>query len=298
MKRKNEIVPCLQDRIVLGVNTVLMVLFALIIAYPLAFVVLASFSKGTSVITLNIIPKSWSLEGYKAVFSYKWIWIGYRNSAFYTLLGSICGIVFCVLAAYPLSKPDLDGRGAIMGLFVFTMYFGGGLIPTYLTYRSYGLLDNLLVLILPGTVNVYNMIIMRTYFSSQIPGDLREAAFLDGCGEIRYLISIVLPLSVPILAVVGLYYAVGHWNSYFDAMVYMTTKTKKPLAIFLRDILILNESNDITSSMDPDALASLEERQNVMKYALIVISSVPMYILYPFIQKYFIKGIMIGSVKG
>ena len=206
--------------------------------------------------------------------------------------------MFCVLAAYPLSKPDLDGRNVIMGLFVFTMYFGGGLIPTYLTYRSYGLIDNVLVMLLPSAVNVYNMIITRTYFSSQIPSDLRDAAFLDGCGEGRYLVSIVLPLSVPIIAVVGLYYAVGHWNSYFDAMIYLNTKAKKPLSIFLRDILILNQSNDITSAMDPDALASLEERQNVMKYALIVVSSVPMYLLYPFVQKYFIKGIMIGSVKG
>ena len=298
MKRKNAIVPCLQDRIVLAANTCAMILFALLIAYPLAFVILASFSKGVNVITLNIIPKAWSLEGYKAVFSYKWIWIGYRNSLFYTLAGSAFGILFCVLAAYPLSKPDLDGRNLIMGLFVFTMYFGGGLIPTYLTYRSYGLLDKVWVLLLPGAVNVYNMIIMRTYFSTQIPTDLREAAFLDGCGEVRYLLRIVLPLSVPIIAVIGLYYAVGHWNSYFDAMVFLNTKAKKPLSIFLRDILILNDSNDITNTMDPDALASLEERQNVMKYALIVVSSVPMYILYPFIQKYFIKGIMIGSVKG
>ena len=185
-----------------------------------------------------------------------------------------------------------------MGLFVFTMYFGGGLIPTYLTYRSYGLLDTVAVLLLPSAVNVYNMIITRTYFASQIPQELREAAFLDGCGEMRYLFKIVLPLSVPILAVVALYYAVGHWNSYFDAMVYMSTKVKRPLSIFLREILILNEADDITSSMDPDALASLEERKNVMKYALIVVSSVPMYILYPFVQKYFVKGIMIGSVKG
>ena len=206
--------------------------------------------------------------------------------------------MFCVFAAYPLSKPDLDGRNLFMGLFVFTMYFGGGLIPTYLIYRSYGLLDSVLVLLLPSAVNVYNMIITRTYFSSQIPTELREAAFLDGCGETKYLFRIVLPLSVPILAVVALYYAVGHWNSYFDAMIYINTKIKRPLSVFLREILVLNEADDITSSMDPDALASLEERKNVMKYALIVVSSVPMYILYPFVQKYFVKGIMIGSVKG
>jgi len=298
VKNKNAIKPCLQDRVVLSINTVLMILFGILILYPLLFCIFASFSRGSVVISLNIIPKEWSVEGYKAVFEYKWIWIGYRNSIIYTLAGSLIGLAFCVLAAYPLSKPDLDGRNLFMGLFVFTMYFGGGLIPTYLTYRSYGLLDNVMVLLLPGAVNVYNMIITRTYFASQIPTELREAAFLDGCTETRYLLKIVLPLSVPILAVVGLYYAVGHWNSYFDSMIYISTKTKRPLALFLREILILNEADDITSSMDPDALASLEERKNVMKYALIVVSSVPMYILYPFVQKYFVKGIMIGSVKG
>lgn len=298
MKNKNAIRPCLQDRIVLAVNTILMIIFGLIILYPLLFCILASFSRGSHVMSLNIIPDAWSLEGYKAVFEYKWIWIGYKNSLIYTVLGTAIGLLFCIFAAYPLSKPDLDGRNVIMGLFVFTMYFGGGLIPTYLIYRSYGLLDSILVLLLPSAVNVYNMIITRTYFASQIPTELREAAFLDGCGEMRYLFRIVLPLSVPILAVVGLYYAVGHWNSYFDAMVYISTKVKRPLSIFLREILILNEADDITSTMDPDALASLEERKNVMKYALIVVSSVPMYILYPFVQKYFVKGIMIGSVKG
>lgn len=298
MRKQSAIVPTLQDRIVLCVNTVLMLLFGVLIAYPLLFCVLSSFSKGIATITLDIIPKAWSIEGYKAVFEYKWIWVGYRNSMLYTLFGSLTGLVFCVLTAYPLSKPDLDGKNLIMGLFVFTMYFGGGLIPTYLTYRSYGLLDSVWVILLPAAINVYNMIITRTYFSTQIPSELKEAAFLDGCGETRYLLRVVLPLSVPILSVIGLYYAIGYWNSYFDALVYMTTKTKKPLSIFLRAILILNESTDITETMDPDAIVSLEERRNVMKYALIVVSSVPMYVLYPFVQKYFIKGIMIGSVKG
>lgn len=298
MKNKNAIKPCLQDRVLLIINTILMILFGIIILYPLLFCILSSFSRGSQVMSINIIPDTWSLEGYKAVFEYKWIWIGYRNSIIYTAVGTLLGVMFCVFAAYPLSKPDLDGRNLFMGLFVFTMYFGGGLIPTYLIYRSYGLLDSVLVLLLPSAVNVYNMIITRTYFSSQIPTELREAAFLDGCGETKYLFRIVLPLSVPILAVVALYYAVGHWNSYFDAMIYIKTKIKRPLSVFLREILVLNEADDITSSMDPDALASLEERKNVMKYALIVVSSVPMYILYPFVQKYFVKGIMIGSVKG
>ena len=297
-QRKSVIRPCLQDQIVLCLDDVLMLLFGLLIAYPLLYIIFASFEAGVSTLTLNIFPKRWSLEGYKAVFEYKWIWVGYRNSIGYTLVGSLIGLAFCVLAAYPLSQPDLDGRGFLMGIFVFTMYFGGGLIPTYLTMRSYHLLDSVWVLLLPGAVNVYNMIIMRTYFRTQIPRELKEASQLDGCGETRYLTQIVLPLSVPILAVVGLYYAVGIWNSYFDAMIYMSTRSKMPLSVFLRDLLILNNTADMTAAMDPDALASLQERQNVMKYSLIVVSSIPLFLLYPIVQKYFVKGIMIGSVKG
>ena len=297
-RKKNAIVPCLADRITQTVNTLLVILFSLLILYPLLFIVFASFNANISTMTLNIIPKKWSLEGYRAVYEYKWIWIGYRNSLLYTALGSLFGIVFCVLAAYPLSHDDLVGRKFFMALFIFTMYFGGGLIPTYLTMRSYKLLDTIWALLLPGAVSVYNMIIVRTYFRNQIPKDLREAAQLDGCGETRFLVQVVLPLSVPTLAVIGLYYAVGIWNSYFDAMIYMSTRTKMPLPIFLRNILILNDSTDLTTMMDPDAMVSLQERQNVMKYALIMVSSVPMLLLYPFVQRYFVKGIMVGSVKG
>ncbi len=297
-KHKNRIRPCLQDRVVLRLDEILMGVFALIIAYPLLFVIFSSFEGQVSTLSLNIFPKKWSFEGYKAVFEYHWIWIGYRNSIIYTILGTLCGLAFCILAAYPLSNPNLDGRNFFMGLFVFTMYFSGGLIPTYLTMRNYGMLDSIWALLLPGAANVYNMIIMRTYFSTQIPRELKEASELDGCGELRYLLQIVLPLSIPMLMVVGLYFAVGIWNSYFDAMIYMNTRSKMPLSIFLRDILILNNSTDMASMMDPDAIASLQERQHVMKYALIMVSSVPMFLLYPFVQRYFIKGVMIGSVKG
>lgn len=296
--RKNRIRPCLQDRIVLRLDEILMAIFALIIAYPLLFVIFSSFEGQVSTLSLNILPKKWSLEGYKAVFEYRWIWIGYRNSLIYTVLGTVIGLAFCVLAAYPLAQSHLDGRGFFMGLFLFTMYFSGGLIPTYLTMRNYHMLDTIWALLLPGAANVYNMIIMRTYFSTQIPRELKEASELDGCGEIRYLLQIVLPLSLPILMVVGLYFAVGIWNSYFDAMIYMSTRSKMPLSIFLRDILILNNNSDMAAMMDPDAIASFQERQNVMKYALIMVSSVPMFLLYPFVQRYFIKGVMIGSVKG
>lgn len=297
-RKKTRIGACWQDSVFLTLDTLMMIVFGVLIAYPLLFILLESFDASPGTLSLNLIPKQWSIEGYRAVFEYKWIWIGYRNSLAYTVAGTALGLMFCVLAAYPLSQPELRGRGAFMAVFLFTMYFGGGLIPTYLTMRSYRMLDTVWVLLLPGAVNVYNMIIMRTYFGTQIPRELKEASQLDGCGEVRYLLSVVLPVSGSILAVIGLYYAVGIWNSYFDAMIYMDTKAKMPLSVFLRDLLILNDSTDITSSMDPDLLVSLQERQNVMKYSLIVVSCVPMFLLYPFVQKYFVKGVMIGSVKG
>lgn len=298
MKEKTVMRGCAQDRALLGVNAVLMAVFAIIIAYPLLFIVFASFEGSSATMSLSLLPKKWTLAGYRAVAEYRWVWVGYLNSAIYTALGTVIGLVVCILAAYPLAQGDLPGHGWIMGLFLFTMYFGGGLIPTYLNIRNLGMLDTLWSLVLPGAVNVYNMIVIRTYFKTQIPAEMKEAAELDGCGEWRYLLRIVLPLSVPILAVVGLYFAVGYWNSYFDAMIYIDTRAKLPLSCFLRDLLILNDSSAMTASMDPGAIVSMQERQNVMRYALIMVSSLPMFALYPFVQKYFVKGIMVGAVKG
>lgn len=289
---------CMQDRIFLTANTLFMAVFTVIIVYPLLYIIFASFEGQATTMTLSLWPKKWSVAGYKAVIDYSWIWVGYLNSFIYTIVGTLIGLLVCICAAYPLSQSDLPGGGVIMGLFLFTMYFGGGLIPTYLNMRNLHMLDTMWSLVLPGAVSAYNMIVIRTYFKTQIPGELKEAAGLDGCGEWRYLLKIVMPLSLPILAVVGLYFAVGYWNSYFDAMIYIDTRAKLPLSCFLRDLLILNDSSSLTSSMDPAEIVSLQERQNVMKYALIVVSSLPMFILYPFIQKHFVKGIMIGAVKG
>ena len=282
------------------VSFIILTLMVIIIIFPFYTSVLVSFTTNISYVRkpVQFFPESFTLENYSYVIDRMNIFTGYKNTLTIVIIGTALTMFISLTYSYALAMRDYPGKKFFFILLLITMYFGGGLIPTYLIYRSYGLLDSILVLLLPSAVNVYNMIITRTYFSSQIPNELREAAFLDGCGEMRYLFKIVLPLSVPILAVVSLYYAVGHWNSYFDAMVYINTKAKRPLSIFLREILILNEADDITSTMDPDALASLEERKNVMKYALIVVSSVPMYILYPFVQKYFVKGIMIGSVKG
>lgn len=286
----------LSDRVFLGFNWVVLVLFLLVILYPLLFVISASFTAGTSVMSLTLIPRNFSLAGYEAVFQYGDIWTGYFNSLIYLVAGTAVSLAITILCAYPLSRPDFKGGGVVMVLCMITMYFSGGLIPTFLVVRDIGLLDTRWAVILPNALSIYNMIVMRTYFRTQVPGEVLESSQLDGCGNIRYLFSILLPLSVPILAVTGLFYAVGYWNSYFDAMVYIRDRSKFPLALILREILILNETS--LEDMDVGVLMALEERRNVMKYAVIVVSSLPVMLIYPFVQKYFVKGIMIGAVKG
>ena len=283
------------DRIFLLLDGAALLLIGLVIADPLWFVVVSSFNGGHANV-LIALPERWSLEGYRAVFEYRRIWTGYYNSLRYMALGTSINLAVTVCAAYPLSKRDLFGGSALMLLFVFTMYFGGGLIPFYLLIRGLGLLDTIWSVVLPGAMSVYNMIVMRTYFSTQIPDELREASELDGCGALRFLLRIVLPLSAPILAVIGLFYAVGHWNAYFNAMIFISNRALLPLQVFLREILVLNQLN--TSSMDPEELLRLQERADLMRYSLIVVASLPVLALYPLVQRYFVKGMMIGALKG
>ena len=288
----------LGDRIFLTVDFIILVLLLIAIAYPLIYIFFASFNAQVTKMGLSLFPEEWTVQGYKAVFEYKFIWSGYRNTLIYTAVGTVINLFVTICCAYQLSRKDLKGRGIIMVMCMITMYFSGGLIPTYLVVKDLGILNSMWAIVLPGAMSVYNMIVMRTYFDTQIPQELLESAQLDGCGNLNFLKSIVLPLSVPILAVVGLFYAVGHWNSYFNAMIYLTERDRYPLQVILRDILIMNTVDPSESSMDLNLLQSMEERQNVMKYSLIIVSSVPVLILYPFIQKYFVKGIMIGAIKG
>lgn len=304
-RRCTHIRSTLRDRIFLVVNGLLLTAFFILLIYPLLFVIIASFSGQATTMTLSLWPKNISWAGYEAVFEYDLIWVGYRNSLVYLVLGTVTSLVVTVSCAYPLSRSDYKGGPVIMALSVFTMYFSGGLIPTYLLIRDLKLLDSAWALILPGSLSVYNMIVMRTYFKTQIPGELLEASQLDGCGDFRYLIQIVLPLSGPIIAVIALYVAVGQWNSYFDAIVYLSTREKMPLPVFLREILVLNSSNGtgqmtVTQQMatSAEALAALERRKEIMKYSLIIVASAPVMIIYPFVQRFFVKGVMIGAVKG
>ena len=273
----------------------------LIVLIPLMNVISSSFSSGKMVQTgqIRIFPKEFTLDAYKMVFGYRDIWIGYRNTIFYTFVGTTLNVIFTILMAYPLSRRDLKGKAIIMKLLVFTMMFSGGLIPNYLLVKNLHLLNTAWSLWLPGLLSVYNVIVMRTFFQTTIPEELLEAAQIDGCTNRKYLVSVVLPLSKPILAVMVLLYAVGHWNNYFSAMLYLNEKNKYPLQIFLRDILISSKV-DMSAMRGGDVQEMLkkQEMQILMKYSLIVVSSVPVFIMYPFVQKYLVKGVMIGSVKG
>ena len=298
--RSNQIKSLGADKVFDIIVYVVATLSFLIILLPLINVVVSSFSGGRAVQTGKVFlwPKDVTLDAYRMVFDYKDIWIGYRNTIFYTVCGTALNLVFTILLAYPLSRTQLKGRGIIMKILVFTMMFSGGLIPNYLLVKNLGLINTAWALWLPGLLSVYNVIVMRTYFQTTIPDELLEAAQIDGCSNWAFLLRIVLPVSKAIIAVMILLYAVGHWNTYFNAMLYLSDKSKYPLQIFLRDILISTEidMSNMTGSNVQEMLRR-KEMQIIMKYALIVVSSVPILIAYPFVQKYLVKGVMIGSVK-
>jgi len=270
----------------------------LIVLYPLWFVIIASLSDPIEVIKGRVLiwPKHPNLEAYKMVFENRKILLGYRNSICYMVLGTSINMILTVMTAYPLSRGDLPGSSKIMMFVTFTMLFSGGIIPTYLLVRQLGLYDTVFALIMPTAVVTYNLIVMRTYFMTSIPKEMHESAYMDGCNNIRVLLQIILPLSKPILAVITLFYAVGHWNMYFNALIYLRDSQKYPLQLILREILL----NSQLMNMEMDTLG-MKDRvmiSETIKYAVIIVASVPMLILYPFIQKYFVKGVMIGAIKG
>lgn len=286
------------DKIFDVINYTLLTILALSFVYVLVFVISASFSSPTAVYGGKVVlwPVDVTLEGYQRVFRETKVWIGYRNTIFYTIIGTVLSVALTTTSAYALSRKDLPGHGIVTGLLVFTMFFGGGLIPTYLIVKDVGLLDSMWAVILPGCVSMSNVIIARTFFVSSIPIDMLEAAQLDGCSNRRYFFSIVLPLSQAIIAVLCLYYAVGYWNQYFSAMIYLKDREKYTLQLILREILIESQASEAMT--DDLEAAQLEQVSEVLKYALIIVASVPMLMIYPFVQKYFVKGVMIGSVKG
>lgn len=270
----------------------------LIVLYPLYFVVIASFSDPSAVASGQVwlVPKGLTLDGYKELFRHNEIWTGYANTILYTIVGTFIGVAVNIFAAYALSKKDLVGRKVLMWLFVFTMFFNGGLVPTFITIKDFGLYNTFWVMVLPFSVSVYNIIVARTFFENTIPAELNDAAKIDGCGNIYYFFKIVLPLSKAILAVIALWTAVGMWNSYFNALVYLKDSWRYPLQLALRNILITN--NLQMSFGSGEAMQIALRLSNLMRYSVIIVSTLPIMCVYPFAQKYFNQGVMIGAVKG
>lgn len=287
------------DKIFYMVCYSVVALCVLIVLLPMMYVLAASFSSAAAVNAGKVWlwPVDFSLKGYETVLQYKSVWIGYRNTILYTACGTLINVIVTMLCAYPLSRRELKGRSFFTFMFSFTMLFSGGLIPTYILIRNLGMLNTVWAMLLPGAMSVHNMIIARVSMESNIPRDLLEAAKLDGASDAQYFSRIVLPLSKAVIAVIALYYAVGHWNSYFNAFIYLNDKQLYPLQLFLREILVQNNisSSDIT---DPEMLAQIQGLATQLKYPVIVVSTLPMICLYPFVRKYFDKGVMVGSLKG
>ena len=283
------------------VVVIILAILTLIILYPLYCVVIASFSDAKLVVAGEVwwYPKGVTLENYMQCFTNGDLMLGYRNAFIILILGTATNLFLTILCAYPLSRHDLWGRNGIMIYCTIPMFFGGGLIPTYLMVtQTLGLKNSWWAVILVAGIATYNMIIMRTFFMTSIPFELQEAAQIDGCTPIGILLRIILPLSIPVICVIGLYYGVNHWNSYFSALVYLPDKNKWPLQLFLRQILVNNDISAVDGGASSDEMARRAMRAETIKYSIVILASVPMLIIYPFVQRYFVKGVMIGSVKG
>lgn len=273
----------------------------LLVLYPIIYIVSASFSSAKAVSSARVWlwPVEFSVEAYKNLFDYDSVWIGYRNTIFYTIIGTSLNIVVTMLCAYPLARKNLRGRKQLLLFFSFTMLFSGGTIPSYILVKKLGIMNTVWAVILPKAMSVYNMIVARTFIETNISDELQDAARVDGCDDFRFFFQMVLPLSKAILAVLTIWYAVAHWNAYFDAFLYLTDGDKYPLQLYLREILVNDQfSGQLLTVEEMMAEQALTDLKNLLKYAVIVVSSAPLLCAYPFAQKYFTKGVMIGSVKG
>ncbi len=299
MKKKSRFARySVQDKALLITGYILLGLFVVAIIIPMIYIIVASFMDPITLqnkgITFDF--EKWTLTAYQRVMSNAQIWVGFKNAVIYSVVFTVVSVFITLLAAYPMSRADFKGKGIFNTIFVITMFFGGGLIPTYLLISNLGLLDSMWAVILPGAFSVWNMIIARTYYQG-IPGELQEAAEVDGANEITYYFKILIPVCTPVIAVLALWQFVAMWNSYFDAMIYLNDSAKQPLQLVLRSILIQNQPE---SGMIADMQSTAERAQlaELLKYATIIISSLPLLVMYPFFQKYFDAGIMAGSVKG
>jgi len=277
----------------------LLALVLVIVLYPLLFVLIASVSDSRAVVNGEVWfwPKGLNFHGYARVLQNSDIVRGFLNSILYTIVGTAINVTMTIMAAYPLSRRDFVGRNAMTALLVFTMFFSGGLIPTYLLVKKLGMVDTFWALVIPNAVGVWNIVIMRTFFQHSIPHELQEAAAIDGCSNFRILLKVVLPLSLPIVAVIGLFYSVGHWNAFFNALIYLTDRSKFPLQLILREILIQSQVNEMVQVSEESLVKGVMEAEAI-KYAVVIVANLPMFLLYPFLQRYFVKGVIVGALKG
>lgn len=304
MKTTSLIKDTRADKIFLIFVYVFLAISLLIVLYPLIYIVSASISNPHLVNSgeMWLLPKGITFEGYRTLLGNSSIWRGYLNTIYYTVLGTSINLLVTLPCAYALSREDFYGRRAFTNFMLVTMFLSGGLIPSYLLIRSLGMLNTVWALVIPGAVSVYNVVVTRTFFQSTIPREMEEAAIVDGCSDFRLFMQIVLPLSTPIIAVMALFYGVGHWNSFFNALIYLSDRSMYPLQMILREILILqdmssNTVSNVTSEM-ANMLYSKQQLAQVIKYGVMIVSSLPVIIVYPFLQKYFVKGMMAGSIKG
>ncbi len=295
---KNKIKKSKEDKIFDFIIYSVATLLILITLYPMYFIVIASISNPTDVSSGNIIlwPKGINFRGYEQLLNYKQLWVGYKNTIIYAVLGTCMNLIANISASYALSRKNLVGKKLITFFYLVPMFFGGGLIPTYLIIKNCNMLDTRWVMILPFSVITYYIIVGRTFFANNIPDDLWEAAQIDGCGNMTFFFKIVLPLSKAVIAVIALWSAVGHWNSYFNALIYLRSDALQPLQIVIRNILISNQT--MSTMMTGTAATEARQAAELIKYGVIVVSSAPIMCMYPFVQKYFNQGVMIGAVKG
>ena len=297
-KRKNAIGDSRGDKVYYIICGTIVTLLTLIVLYPLIYVLSASFSSAKAVTSgrMWLWPVDLTVVGYKYILQYRSVWIGYRNTIFYSLGSTAIGVALSMICAYPLARKGLRGRRFFSLIFTFTMIFSGGMIPSYILMKNLKILNTVWVMLIPGCMSVYNMIIARTFIQNTIPDELIDASRIDGCSDFMFFFKILLPLSITIIAVLSMTYIASNWNAYFNAFLYLSDKEKYPLQIFLREILI--NSSFEADMLDPDAVEQLQTLQLLLKYSIIVVSTLPMLCVFPFFQKYFQKGVMIGSVKG
>jgi len=304
-KKKSPIKETTADKIFLIFVYIFLITSLILVLYPLIYVISASVSSPHYVNSgeMVLLPKGFTLDGYRLIFQNQDLWRGYLNTIYYTLLGTSINLIVTIPCAYALSRPEFYGKKFFTFFMLVTMFISGGLIPTFLLVKNLGMLNTVWALVLPGATSVFNIVVTRTFFQSNIPREMEEAAIVDGCSDFYLFIKIILPLSTPIIAVMALFFGVGHWNSWFSALIYISDRSRFPLQLILREILVLNdmfsmpEASTMNNSM-AEFMHSRQQLTQVIQYGVMIVATLPIIMIYPFLQKYFVKGVMIGSLKG